>query len=114
MHQGRTTLLRERPFCSTAFDTLFIMLTDIKSDQANNNKEIHSIVACKESQICSSRRPAVGSSDCLGIWCDCLLARSRGRVMVGNQPPAPLLLYPHPRKASVAGDSLAFVLPNHC
>src|SRR6266581_6225030 len=52
--------------------------------------------------------------DWLGIWCDCLLARSLGRVMVGNQPPAPLLLYPHPGKASVAGNSLAFVLPIHC
>src|SRR6266550_3245961 len=62
----------------------------------------------------SVRRPAVGSSDWLGIWCDCLLARSLGRVMVGNQPPAPLLLYPHPGKASVTGNSLAFVLPIHC
>ena len=43
-----------------------------------------------------------------------LLARSLRRVMVGNQPPAPLLLYPNPGKASVAGNSLAFVLPNHC
>jgi hypothetical protein len=54
-----------------------------------------------------------GSSDWLGIWCDCLLARSLGRVMVGNQAPAPLLLYPHPGKASVTGNSLAFVLPIH-
>ena len=43
-----------------------------------------------------------------------LLARSLRRVMVGNQPPAPLLLYPHPGKASVTGNSLAFVLSNHC
>src|SRR5689334_19940011 len=34
--------------------------------------------------------------------------------MVGNQPPVSLLLYPHPRKTSVAGNSFAFVLPNHC
>src|SRR5204862_5916270 len=60
------------------------------------------------------QRPAVGCSDWLGIWCDCLLARSLGRVMVGNQPPAPLLLYPHPGEASVTGNSLAFVLSNHC
>jgi hypothetical protein len=58
------------------------------------------------------QRPA-GSSDWLGIWCDCLLARNLRRVMVGNQPPAPLLLYPHPGKASVTGNSLAFVLPIH-
>src|SRR6185437_10664099 len=32
-----------------------------------------------------------------------LLARSLRRVMIGNQPPAPLLLYQHPGKASVAG-----------
>src|SRR6185369_18030450 len=42
-----------------------------------------------------------------------LLARSLRRVMVGNQPPAPLLLYPYPGKPSVSGNSLAFVLPNH-
>src|SRR2546429_1271261 len=34
--------------------------------------------------------------------------------MVGNQPPVPLLLYPHPGKASVTGNSFAFVLPIHC
>src|SRR5436190_9290919 len=34
--------------------------------------------------------------------------------MVGNQPPVPLLLYPHPGKASVTGNSFAFILPNHC
>src|SRR4029077_7373925 len=56
----------------------------------------------------------VGSSDWLGIWCDCLLARNLERVMVGNQPPVPLLLHPHPGKASVTGDSFAFILPNHC
>src|SRR5438874_2715186 len=56
----------------------------------------------------------VGSSDWLGIWCDCLLARSLGRVMVGNQPPAPLLLHPYPGKPSVTGNRLAFVLPTHC
>src|SRR5258707_15475005 len=64
-------------------------------------------------QSLTLQRPAVGSSDWLGIWCDCLLARSLGRVMVGNQPPASLLLYPHPGKASVTGNSLAFVLPIH-
>jgi hypothetical protein len=42
-----------------------------------------------------------------------LLMRSLGRVMVGNQTPAPLLLYPHPGKPGVSGDGLAFVLPNH-
>src|SRR5205807_4576665 len=62
----------------------------------------------------ASQRPAVGSSDWLGIVCDCLLARSLGRVMVGNQPPVPLLLYPHPGKASVTGNSFAFNLPDHC
>jgi len=61
----------------------------------------------------AAQRPAVGSSDWVGIWCDCLLGRSLGRVMVGNQPPAPLLLYPHPGKASVTGDSLSFILPIH-
>jgi hypothetical protein len=59
------------------------------------------------------RTEAVGCIAWLGIWCDFLLARSLGRVMVGNQPPAPLLLYPDPSKASVARDSLAFVLPIH-
>ena len=44
----------------------------------------------------------------LGYW------RNLGRVVVGNQPPAPLLLHPHPGKASVTGNSLAFVLPIHC
>src|SRR5205807_1851063 len=34
--------------------------------------------------------------------------------MVGNQPPVPLLLYPHPGKASVTGNSFAFNLPDHC
>src|SRR5205814_2583950 len=43
-----------------------------------------------------------------------LLARSLRRVMVGNHPPAPLLLHPHPGEASVTGNSLAFILPNHC
>jgi hypothetical protein len=61
----------------------------------------------------AAQRPVVGFIDWLGIWCDYLLARSLGRVMVGNQPPAPLLLYPHPGKASVTGNSLAFVLPIH-
>ncbi len=55
----------------------------------------------------------VGFVDWLGIWCDCLLARGLGRVMVGNQPPATLLLYPDPGKASVTENSLAFVLPIH-
>src|SRR6187551_3690318 len=57
---------------------------------------------------------AVRLNEWLGIWCACLLARSLGRVMVGNQPPVPLLLYPHPGKASVTGNSFAFILPNHC
>src|SRR5947209_18171837 len=61
----------------------------------------------------SAQLPAVGSSDWLGILCDCLLARSLGRVMVGNQPPVPLLLYPHPGKAIVTGNSFAFILANH-
>src|SRR5262245_26431038 len=52
--------------------------------------------------------------DWLDICCNCLLSRSLRRVMVGNQAPVPLLLYPHPGKASVAGNRLAFVLPNHC
>ena len=34
--------------------------------------------------------------------------------MVGNQPPAALLLYPYPRKPGVTRDGFAFVLPNHC
>src|SRR3954470_22303318 len=34
--------------------------------------------------------------------------------MIGNQAPVPLLLYPHPGKASVTGNSFAFILPNHC
>ena len=34
--------------------------------------------------------------------------------MVSNQSPAPLLLYPHPGKASVVGNCLAFILPIHC
>jgi hypothetical protein len=56
----------------------------------------------------------VGFIDWLGIWCDCLVARSLGRVMVSNQPPAPLLLYPYPGKASVTRNSFTFVLPIHC
>jgi len=51
------------------------------------------------------------ASDWLGIGCDCLLAHSLGRVMVGNQPPVPLLLTHTLCKASVTGNSLAFVLP---
>ena len=43
-----------------------------------------------------------------------LLGRSLQRVMVGNQQPSPLLLYPDPGKASVTRNSLAFVFPNHC
>jgi hypothetical protein len=35
------------------------------------------------------------------------------RVMVGNQPPAPLLLYPDPGEPCVAGNGFAFVLSNH-
>src|SRR2546430_12148742 len=34
--------------------------------------------------------------------------------MVGNQAPVSLPLYPHPSKASVTGNSFAFILPNHC
>ena len=45
---------------------------------------------------------------------DCLLARRLGRVVIGNQPPAPLLLYPHPGKARVTGNSFTFILANHC
>src|SRR5205823_10632130 len=65
---------------------------------------------CACSRTLSELAPAIW----LGIWCDRLLARSLGRVMVGNQPPAPLLLYPDPGKASVTGNSFAFILPNHC
>lgn len=43
-----------------------------------------------------------------------LLMRHTGRVMVGNQSPASLLLYPHSCKASVVRNCLAFVLPIHC
>jgi len=46
------------------------------------------------------RNGAVGFIDWLDIWCDCLLARSLGPVMVGDQPPAPLLLYPHYNSAA--------------
>jgi len=42
-----------------------------------------------------------------------LLLRISGRVVVGNQSPMPLLLDPHPGKASVAGNRFAFVLPIH-
>jgi hypothetical protein len=43
-----------------------------------------------------------------------LLMRRIGRVMVGDQSPALLLLYPHSGKASVVGNRLAFILPIHC
>jgi hypothetical protein len=77
--------------------------------------ELESVIRASFDKLRSFRRarPAVSSSGWLGIWCDCLLARSLRRIMVGNQPPAPLLLYPHSGKASVTGNSLAFVLPIH-
>src|SRR5690242_13207450 len=43
-----------------------------------------------------------------------LLMRGIGRVVVGDQAPAPVLLYPHSGKASVVGDCLVFILPIHC
>src|SRR5436190_3428709 len=61
-----------------------------------------------------SAQSAWQGSDPAGVLCNCLLARSLGRVMVGNQPPVPLLLYPYPGKASVTGNSFAFILPDHC
>src|SRR5215471_11343415 len=39
--------------------------------------------------------------------------RNPRRVVIGNQAPPPLLLYPYPGKPSVAGNSLALVLPDH-
>ena len=71
-------------------------------------------VANIENCFIKLKRLNTAASDWLNIWCHCLLARSLGRVVVGNQPPAPLLLYPHPGKASVTGNSFAFVLPIHC
>src|SRR5437868_15343585 len=41
-----------------------------------------------------------------------LLAGSLRRVMVGNQAPAPLPLYPHPGEARVMRNNLPFVLPH--
>src|SRR6266576_7133671 len=89
-------------------------LTRRSSATAGGGERCFHFILHNSSFSLSVRRPAVGLSDWLGIWCDCLLARSLGRVVVGNQPPAPLLLYPHPGKASVTGNSLAFVLPIHC
>ena len=43
-----------------------------------------------------------------------LLMRHTGRVVVGDQSPAPMLLYPHSGKASVVGNCVAFILPIHC
>src|ERR1700720_4170963 len=43
-----------------------------------------------------------------------LLLHNQWRVVVENQPPVPLLLYPYSRKAVVTGDSFASVLPIHC
>jgi hypothetical protein len=43
-----------------------------------------------------------------------LLMRHTGRVMVSDQSPAPLLLYPYSGKASVVGNCVAFILPIHC
>ena len=43
-----------------------------------------------------------------------LLMRHNGRVVVGDQSPAPMLLYPHSGKARVVGNCLAFILPIHC
>jgi hypothetical protein len=42
-----------------------------------------------------------------------LLLHNHWRVVVENQPPVPLLLYPYPGKAVVAGDSFASILPIH-
>src|SRR5271169_4435599 len=44
----------------------------------------------------------------------CLLLNNQWRVVVENQPPVPLLLYPYSGEAVVTGDSFAFVLPIHC
>ena len=43
-----------------------------------------------------------------------LLLHNQWGVVVKNQPPVPLLLYPYSRKAVVTGDSFASVLPIHC
>ena len=43
-----------------------------------------------------------------------LLMRHNGRVVIGDQSPAPMLLYPHSGKASVVGNCVAFILPIHC
>ena len=44
----------------------------------------------------------------------CLLLNNQWRVVVENQPPVPLLLYPYSGKAVITGDSFASVLPIHC
>src|SRR6187397_638032 len=71
--------------------------------------------------MCTSRRRAVGSSDLLGVTLmttmassSTLMLRNQYGVVVRDQPPAPLLLYPYPRKPIVTGNSFAFILPNHC
>ena len=43
-----------------------------------------------------------------------LSTRHNGRVVIGDQSPAPMLLYPHSGKASVMGNCVAFILPIHC
>jgi hypothetical protein len=43
-----------------------------------------------------------------------LLMRHNGRVVVGDQSPAPMLFYPHSGKSSVVGNCVAFILPIHC
>ena len=42
-----------------------------------------------------------------------LLMRHNGRVVIGDQSPAPMLLYPHSSKASVVRNCVAFILPIH-
>ena len=42
-----------------------------------------------------------------------LFLRHQRGVVVRSQPPAPLLLHPHPGEASVLGNNLALVLPLH-
>jgi len=43
-----------------------------------------------------------------------LLLHDQWRVVVENQPPVPLLLYPYSGKAVVMGHSFASILPIHC
>src|ERR1051325_2504627 len=42
-----------------------------------------------------------------------LMLRTAGGVVIRNQPPAALLLYPYPGKPILARDGFALVLPNH-